>query len=193
MERFTREQSESSREKTDVRAEFLAADQTRLEQLRNFIPTGDFEKDTDEFLSLAGHGNYLGLDRTTALKGIREFLNQTLDPSLANKRGYFGYYVALREGEPGYEWKYLHYREIPRTEIAVIDAILAHRSGRIFEDSAEESPKAESGRESTERPETSRKQRLEQLRGKVGEARELLAQMEQEIGELDAAEEVTER
>lgn len=103
----------------------------RIEQLRNFTPSGDVIKDTNRFLEITGRGYFA--DETTTPEHVRAYfqiirpiIEERLDP-LART------YADIKPEYPDYEDKLTFFRDLPSEELRVIDAILGQEHQPIVE------------------------------------------------------------
>jgi len=165
----------------------------RAENLRNFQPTGDRQKDIEAFLTMTGRESYLEairsgrIDATTVLSEIRDFQSQSLDPESK-------FHHKLDKSDPEFAKKNQFYREIPSQEIEKIDEIL--KSG-AKEGASEEKPieeakkgKREQGKqEKEESPENQEKrERMRQISERVEQgfdsAKERVMALEQRYDQI---------
>lgn len=166
----------------------------RAENLKNFQPTGDKQKDIESFLTMTGRESYLEairsgrVDAATVLSEIRDFQSQSLDPESKFHHG-------LDEKDPEFAKKNQFYREIPAQEIKTIDDILKGEakeetgSERNFDEEPKEREQEQGKEEKEESPENQEKrERMKQIGERVEQgfdsAKERMMSLEQRYDQI---------
>lgn len=165
----------------------------RAENLKNFQPTGDQQKDIESFLSMTGRESYLEairsgrVDAATVLSEIRDFQSQSLDPESKFHHG-------LNESDPEFAKKNQFYREIPAREIKTIDDILkgeekGKEPERNFDKGPKEDEREQEKEEKEESPENQEKrERMKQISERVEQgfdsAKERMMSLEQRYDQI---------
>lgn len=166
----------------------------RAENLKNFQPTGDQQKDIESFLTITGRESYLEairggrVDAATVLSEIRDFQSQSLDPESKFHHG-------LDENDPEFAKKNQFYREIPAQEIKTIDDILKGEakteaeSERNFDEEPKEGEQEQEQEEKEESPENQEKrERMQQISERVEQgfdsAKERMMSLEQRYDQI---------
>ena len=168
----------------------------RAENLKNFQPTGDKQKDMESFLTMTGRESYLEairsgrVDAATVLSEIRDFQSQSLDPESK-------FHHKLDENNPEFAKKNQFYREIPAQEIKTIDDILKGEinkeaeSERNFDEEPKEGEQEQEQEqeEKEESPENQEKrERMQQISERVEQgfdsAKERMMSLEQRYDQI---------
>ncbi|PIU79136.1 MAG: hypothetical protein COS72_01225 [Candidatus Moranbacteria bacterium CG06_land_8_20_14_3_00_43_56] len=166
----------------------------RAENLKNFQPTGDRQKDIESFLTMTGRESYLEairsgrVDAATVLSEIRDFQSQSLDPESK-------FHHELDESDPKFAKKNQFYREIPAHEIKTIDGILKGEAKeeaeqeRKFDEEPKEGEQKQEQEEREESPENQEKrERMKQISERVEQgfdsAKERMMSLEQRYDQI---------
>lgn len=165
----------------------------RAENLKNFQPTGDRQKDIEAFLTMTGRESYLEairngrVDAETVLSEIKDFQSQSLDPESK-------FHHKLDESDPEFAKKSQFYHEIPRQEIKAIDEILKGETKEEAQEekSAEELKEGEQNQEKEEKEESpenqEKRERMKQISERVEQgfnsAKERIMALEQRYDQI---------
>lgn len=162
----------------------------RAENLKNFQPTGDQNKDVETFLTMTGRESYLAeirngrVDASTVLSEIKDFQSQSLDPESK-------FHHKLDENDPEFAKKSQFYREIPMQEINAIDGILKGeaKEGQTIKPEETQTEEQEDGKEKEESPENQEKrERMKQISERVEQgfdsAKERMMALEQRYDQV---------
>lgn len=175
--------SEKLSETPEIKAEKVPEQETkvesrdiireRAENLKNFQPTGDQQKDIESFLTMTGRENYLKVirsgrvDATTVLSEIRDFQSQSLNPESK-------FYHGLDEKDPEFAKKNQFYHEIPTQEIKTINDIFKGEtsakteSEKKSDNETKDSEQKQKQEEKEESPENKEKrERMQQISKRV--------------------------